>query len=608
MKRFVERSIWSMIGSTIVATLILAVSPEASAADFCVSNSAELAQALSVAEGNGEDDTIKIVQGIYSGTFEYDSAETGLLSIEGGYDAQCGEKTVDADNTVIDAGQAGPALALTSSSDPEFSIEGVTLQNGKNIASGGGGLRIVTAMGDVTIDYMKVKNCRSDYQGGGIFIQGAEMTNITNSSITGNVSGENSATGYGGGLFIDSSLMVILRECDISDNQGDETGGFYADLSVAATIGGCDIQGNTGRGAWVSAWQTSFGGCVICQNDAQGLDGGGFYVAASFPMLQNNRIYGNKARRGGGFFCEGDEAQIDGNYVYENEASEHGGGFFASQNEELYIANNLVVENLSGENGHGFFIDRPDFAAISNNTVVANAKLESGAGGAGGGMHMLLYNNGDRAELENNIFWSNSADTCSDIFIDDDCNDDQVYSAVSILNSDFDRSDAGFCILQDFSFDPSNLNKIDPLFIDAQGMDYRLDPLSLCIDAGDELQYAPTFDIDMADRPVGQNYDMGAYESVFNCELEPVALGEVKYSDLRACFEAIAGDGDVICVGKIFVGDFEIPVAAGDSRITLAGGYDCSLSFNDAPNYVSAIDGSLTLSGGAVTIDKFVIQ
>ena len=57
----------------VVLILIVTALP-VRAADFCVSDAAGFRSALNTAEANGENDTIKVVQGQYLGPFNYDSA------------------------------------------------------------------------------------------------------------------------------------------------------------------------------------------------------------------------------------------------------------------------------------------------------------------------------------------------------------------------------------------------------------------------------------------------------------------------------------------------------------------------------------------------------
>ncbi len=135
---------------------------------YCVTSVNGLNTALFYAQTNGQDDTIKIARGTYSGTFVYSSAEAFSLSVLGGYDSTCNSRTLDADNTIIDAGQAGPCLVLTSTVAGDFEVQGITFQNGETTTNGdGGGLRIQSDEGDATVDSNSFKNNHADSEGGG---------------------------------------------------------------------------------------------------------------------------------------------------------------------------------------------------------------------------------------------------------------------------------------------------------------------------------------------------------------------------------------------------------------------------------------------------------
>ena len=76
----------------------------------CVTNSTELQDALSVAETNGKNDLIQLVQGIYElstggiSEFSYNSTEPFRLFIRGGYAPGCVSRDPDPANTILDGG------------------------------------------------------------------------------------------------------------------------------------------------------------------------------------------------------------------------------------------------------------------------------------------------------------------------------------------------------------------------------------------------------------------------------------------------------------------------------------------------------------------------
>ena len=74
--------VWAAVGLQSVST----------AADFCVDNAVDLQAALSEADTNGQDDTIRVVQGTYltlGVPFSYNSPEDFSVEILGGYTSGC---------------------------------------------------------------------------------------------------------------------------------------------------------------------------------------------------------------------------------------------------------------------------------------------------------------------------------------------------------------------------------------------------------------------------------------------------------------------------------------------------------------------------------------
>ena len=78
-----------------------------------------LQTALTTSGANGASDVIKLVQGTYTGSFYFSSNEAYDLSIEGGYTAGCGSRTVNATNTVLDGAGTDVVLVL---SDQRFPV------------------------------------------------------------------------------------------------------------------------------------------------------------------------------------------------------------------------------------------------------------------------------------------------------------------------------------------------------------------------------------------------------------------------------------------------------------------------------------------------------
>jgi len=131
MKRTKPITVFSCLLCIFVGVFSLSFPSPLIAAIFCVSNEADLSNALTIAKDNGEDDLVKVQQGTYNGNFIYASAEPNGLTIEGGYFEGCASRVVDPENTVLDAQETGRVLTLSAPDvDADLVIESLTIQNG----------------------------------------------------------------------------------------------------------------------------------------------------------------------------------------------------------------------------------------------------------------------------------------------------------------------------------------------------------------------------------------------------------------------------------------------------------------------------------------------
>jgi hypothetical protein len=127
---------------------------------------------------------------------------------------------------------------------------------------------------------------------------------------------------------------------------------------------------------------------------------------------------------------------------------------------------------------------------------------------------MLLWTreNTNKVTIENNI-WSNSATTkANDIYLYNDWNNDYIPSQIVLENNVFDNSSEGVYVQRAIDIPESNLNNIDPLFVDAANGDYRLSSDSPLIDQGVATTNVASTDLDGNTRTVGSAVDIGAYE------------------------------------------------------------------------------------------------
>lgn len=518
----------------------------AQAATFCVSDAAGLQAALTQAATNGEDDIIRIVQGAYVGNFVYASFEAKALTIKGGYTSDCASRTIDPANTVLDGNQAGNVLVISTDKATSAKINGLTFQNGVASNGNGGGLYFKTSGGNLEIDGCVFTGNSAD-SGGGLYTQNGTATMTNNAFI------ENYAPFRGGGVYAQNGTVTFTGNIFI-DNSADDA--YYG--------------------------------------------GGGVYAEKGTFILINNSLTGNSALfMGGGMYAENGTFILINNSFTGNSAGHDGGGvsvYDRSKSATLTLINNVFSGNSSKSIGGVYARAIKGTLALTfvNNVFYANQ------GNSWGTVRVVLESPDSIARIYNNIFWMNFGNDATDLVIGNDGDGDFLPSPVELFNNDFDQSATGTHIQIPFPIDPSNLNKVDPLFANAASGDLHLSAGSPCINAGNNAApELPTTDKDGNPRIVEGKVDMGAYEyqGIFYVEPSGQCGGKTPcYSTIQDAINAVFVRGIIRLSQGIHPG---ASVLRTTKSLTLEGGWDTSFQtrtegtiLRQAPK---ADKGSLTL-------------
>ena len=537
----------STIFSILVLSLILSATLSFGAV-FCVKNATELQDALTTAAANIEDDTIQMVQGVYSGPFVSSTLYEESLALEGGYTEDCTSREIDPRNTILDGGGISRCLRIYQRWC-DVSIEGVTFQNGKasveQTSNGllreiGGGLYVSVGGNLVLTDNIFTGNT-AEY-GGGAYVDLDDGSAVfTNNIFSGNTATE--FHGMGGGLAVSGS--ATLTKNTFADNRATGYGGYGGGvyISGSATLADNIFTGNAAiydedLYAGDSAaeytdrigptWSNGYGGGVSLSGSATLINntftdniaaghnrggGGGVYIHGSAVITNNtfedNTGTGYRDSGGGGVYVYG-PATVTKNRFTNNTGPDYlsldsgGGGVCVTGSATL--ADNVFAGNTSNQGGGVYISISDDSAILTNNTLTANiAETE------GGGVWLLLKNDDCQGFLYNNIIWNNTAPEAADIYIDNTDDDPLSPVQTAVYNNDFDRSPTGIHIAVPFEIDSSNLDNEDPLFV--ENGDYHLTEFSPCVDAGDnEAPDLPETDMDGNPRIVNGVVDIGAYE------------------------------------------------------------------------------------------------
>jgi parallel beta helix pectate lyase-like protein len=571
---------------------------QASAATVCVSTTQELSSALSTAASNGEDDTIQVVRGSYGGGMLFSSTQSNSLTVNGGYAPGCGSRTVDPANTILDAANGTFVLALASSAATNLVVDGLTLRNGSftgnvsglalstqrgdvtvsncvvtgNSTSGdvnGAGISIDGAA-IVLVEQTVITDNTTPGRGAGVYVNNCQSIQLQDCQISGNV-----AAVQGGGVYTDATDLVKIQNCQFSQNQGNGTLDFGRGGGVtvfnaqsctikdstfseneAGLIGGavCMIGGAaatlSGNTFTQNLSRTNIGGAVyyrgvdvnilnnvFVQNhsDAQGMSGGAVALEEfNDAVFTGNTVDRNTADVGMAvLFIQGHSANIDRNVFRSNRTSTSagdGGALYVWLCQNARITNNLMFKNQAVFGpGAALHVRQSNKVAVVNNTFAFNE-----AETTGGAAYVSLDGDTDSIEMTDNIFWKNSAASGNDLSIDNDGNGNFILSTVTLRYNDLDLSSAGTVIRLPQSIDSTNLDSVDPVFVDPNDPnqpDFHLqstagsyhggtwlpDPaLSSLIDAGD-----PALDFTQEPQPNGGRIELGAFGNTDQASLTP---------------------------------------------------------------------------------------
>ena len=291
---------------------------------------------------------------------------------------------------------------------------------------------------------------------------------------------------------------------------------------VASTI--IDPDGK-GRGFCFQSGESS--NCVICgltiQNAYSG-GGGAIFCWQSSPTINNCIIRDSSTLTyGGGIFCYGGSPRLVRCIISGNLAGEDGGGISCTSGQPV-IRSCIIAGNMAlGWEYGGGGVDCYDSGnAILQSCTIAGNRAPEGAGGG-------LLSVGSDIEIEDSIFWDNSAQLGSQIAVPSWFG---IPTAAMVAYSDAQGGKAAVYkgSLSTLNWGSGNINS-DPCFVspgywDNNGTpgnpsddswvsgDYHLSAGSPCIDTGDPnyTGEANDLDIDGDQRVISDIIDMGADE------------------------------------------------------------------------------------------------
>ncbi len=219
-------------------------------------------------------------------------------------------------------------------------------------------------------------------------------------------------------------------------------------------------------------------------------------------------ITDNAANNGAGICCWGGKPlKVEECLIYGNSASGEGGGICGGGYSPSVIRNSVICGN-SAQRGSAIYAGQ--FLEIVNSTIAYN----NGGAAVGGPV-----------KISNSILWGNT--------------------------EDIEGATASYCCIESGSPDLANFCH-QPYFIEAEKLDFHLQPWSPCVDAGD-----PNSDFSLEPQPNGRRVNVGAYGNTEEAAPTPEDLDLDGLPDdweklhFGHCEENAWGDADLDLIANV---------------------------------------------------------
>ncbi len=294
-----------------------------------------------------------------------------------------------------------------------------------------------------------------DHFGGAVF---CESTNafVSDCLLTGN------SSFFGGG----GSYQGTFTNCTFTSNRASYGGGCYESL-----LSNCLLTNNTATSVGGATCYGALANCLILANTSAG-SGGGVFGSRLYKCTLGN----NAAANSGG----GASSGTISNCTITNNTASDGGGIYSG-----ILFNCLLTSNWATNNGGGAYS-----GTLYNCTLTGNSAAQGGGGYGFDSFHIHA-----NCTLYNSI----------------------IYSNLAALSTNCACTQYDSCLPSGEGFQVSGNVNAPPQFINPATGDFRLQPTSPCINAGNNSVLASylftnSFDLDGNPRVAGGTVDIGAYE------------------------------------------------------------------------------------------------
>ena len=340
---------------------------------------------------------------------------------------------------------------------------------------------------------------------------------------------------YGGFL----GNETTLDQRDIENNETILSGNIGADTQADNSYHVVNING--------SPSSTLIDGFTITEGQADGDNGfarqdhGGAFLAIdnASATLSNLRIEDNFAADDGGaiYIERGSDLAVDSVVFTNNSSSVDGGAIYIGGGSSLEVFNSLFLENQAVSGG----------AIFTNNlttlNVVGNTFYDNDAGANSDDIADGTFNASNRT-ISNNIFADSERIDSLKLFFDIRLDSIAIDISNNIIEGTIGFNSSRVSSLNDLGESAEdNLLDVNPLFVDADEGDFRLQLDSPGVDAGNN-DLADPDDTDVAGNPrvYTDEVDIGAYEYGLYLSIDDVRVIEGDRGESDAEFTVTLSD------------------------------------------------------------------
>ncbi|MCU4154617.1 T9SS type A sorting domain-containing protein [Carboxylicivirga sp. A043] len=219
----------------------------------------------------------------------------------------------------------------------------------------------------------------------------------------------------------------------------------------------------------------------------------------------------------------------DGNSNYWNSGHQYGGGVYATGG-TLLLNNTWIQENKSDNRGSALYNNGADI--IITNSIISNNTAPDNNG-------TTVHHETGTTKLINSVVYNNTSNNAGGIYSDNDTKGLEAVNSI-ICNNTGNTSNnvygakVTYSLLEESYYGDGNIVG-NPLFVDAENGDYRLQVLSPGINAGinDSIPDAITTDFAGGERILEEVVDMGCFEGGV---ITPIATSPVSHEIIKGVF------------------------------------------------------------------------